>query len=182
MGKLAPVLSMYFGGAETETDTSLAMLYARISLLRCNLTRVVFWATYFKMKISTQETHILDWVSDFKQSLPCFTLLDSSDDPCGILLSVDRVWASQYKEGNSPRECEFILLSTSQQFAGDELSTRTPYFHKKYVIKGNPNRCFVNVMLIEYDTEGIAFRRGIGKIHKGAFDNSEWARKIVVLG
>jgi hypothetical protein len=55
-------------------------------------------------------------------------------------------------------------------------------YHEKHFLKGNPYRCFLNVILVERDARGVAFRKGTGRIHKDVLDDVEWARKILVLG
>lgn len=136
-----------------------------------------------KRRLRLPEEYVKDWVTDFDQTLPCFAILDAEGDACGFIPSADRAWAWEYKERNGG-ECELVILSHAQQSLGDELPSRARFFNEKYHVAGNQLICFFNIMLVVFDAEGVAYRKGVGRIHKDAVhadDVANLENKAIVL-
>lgn len=181
-GDLVQIESSFTSDRTPEPELSQGFLYSRVPLLQLDPTFLVFWATASIFHVGVEEVHVIELVSDFEQSVPCFTITDSSGDPCGILPSTDREWASRQRQYEAPQPCELLLLSLCQQSVADETRNRTGFYHSKYIIAGNTNKCLLNFMLVEYGEDGVAYRKGIGKIHADSVDELGSTRKIVVLG
>lgn len=158
------------------------LLYSYLPALRENPTCIISWVTQFKMTLSQEESHTTHYVTDTLQSIPFFTIFDTDGDPCGYLPSTNRDWARSYKERGGI--CDMILISHAHQSSGDEFAARMNTLHKKYRVLDNSFVCFYNVMLVEFHA-GIAYRVGVGRIHKDAVhvDEHLWEeRRIVILG
>ena len=177
---LARIASRYESSPEPEF--SLAMLYSQYLRFRHDSVLLTFWATTFQMRVSSGETHIYEWLSDSNQSVPCFTLLDASGHPCGMLPSVDRDWASKRRQYPESRSCELLILSISMQSDSDDTRVRREFYHEKYAIGENKRFSFLNVMLVEYDSRGMAHRLGVGKVHFDAVNERDFNRRVMVLG
>lgn len=178
------------GGSAADIESppdppfAFGLLCTRIPLLRENPTRIVGWGTSFKSLLDPHEKPIVEWLTDDRQSVPCFAIIDAQGDSCGYLPSVDRDWSRRYKE-NLVSEVEMICLSYAQQSVGEEHFTRINLIHPKYKVVDNPIICFYNVMLVEYDELGIAYRRGIGRVHTDYINPDilrDTERRIIVLG
>lgn len=178
-------------GARALPDSKLGfghgMLAARARTM--SLMQLILWGNTCRLLVSREETYIREWMVDRDQTLPCFVLLDREGDPCGMLPSADRDWAERHKTNDKPRDSEFLLLSYSGHTALDRTSNRSRFFHPKYKIPLDEGLCccFYNIMLLEYDSAGVAYRRGIGRVHVEAFDpenvqSNHEGPKIIVLG
>lgn len=150
--------------------------------------QLIFWASCPRFSIGKEEHSLREWVTDWRQVLPCFVIWDENGDACGMLPSADRTWAERHKTSTEEGKAyEFVLLSYTSSTEEAGTTSRLRYFHPKYDISveaGQRRYCFYNVMLIEYDDDGIAYRRGIGRVHVDAANRQldTMARKAVVLG
>ncbi|KAF4464090.1 HET-domain-containing [Fusarium albosuccineum] len=165
-----------------ETAFSDGMLQARRHDI--GTTHLIFWGTLVRFTISPAERRLFEWVVDYEQAIPCFTILDREGDACGMLPSADRTWAEAFKSQGKPRVCQFLILSYASQNKSDAIIDRAQFFHEKYDIKGTKFRCFYNVMLVAVDETGHSERIGIGRIHKDAVDKEledNWERRIMIL-
>ncbi|OKL56802.1 hypothetical protein UA08_07777 [Talaromyces atroroseus] len=119
-----PRLNILFpiGGKMEDVNTppdpqfALGVLYGLWHRLRENQTRIIGWVSVFRIILDPEEKHIMEWLTDLHQSVPCFAILDRSGDNCGYLPSVDRAWAQRYKQ-NPRTPCEVIILSYGQHTA-----------------------------------------------------------------
>lgn len=178
-------------GAKALQDSNLGfghgMLAARARTM--SPMQLILWGMTCTLSVSHEETYVRDWMADRDQTLPCFVLLDREGDPCGMLPSADRDWAERHKTNDKPRDSVFLLLSHSGHTGLEKTSNRSRLFHPKYEIPMEKGSycCFHNVMLLEYDSAGVAYRRGIGRVHREAFDpeyfqSNHEGPKIIVLG
>lgn len=154
-----------------------------------NPNHLFCWAFVARFRVSSREDDLQEWLTDRRQRLPCFTLLDEDGDACGMLPSTDRAWAECHKQSReaTTKEYDFLLLSYIEQSPVNSTTSHTRFFHAKYTIplKGeNRKVCFQNLMLIEYDADGIAYRRGIGRVHVDAVNRQPdcMFMKRVILG
>lgn len=186
---LVRVPSIFSVIEEDDPDFSLGMLYSKLPLLRARPTRLVFWAYVVNIHTTITEQPIAEFLSEYLQTLPCFTLLDPSGDSCGFVSVSDREWATlNMKSEGESRECSLIILSISPQEPESEKYFHKNFFHGKYNIKatGGEPWCFFNIMLVEW-IEDVAYRRGLGRLHQDSvfgvdgIELGKCQRKIVVL-
>ncbi|MCJ1331360.1 hypothetical protein MMC10_008050 [Thelotrema lepadinum] len=168
-------------------ELSHCMLAARARSL--TPLHLIFWGTCVELSVSSSESHISKWMSKKEQTLPCFALLDSDDDPCGVLPSADREWAARHIANRHPPLYQFLLLSYASQSRFDQIHARAKWLDPKFSVPMPGDQspvyiCFYNIMLVEFDEEGIAYRRGVGRVHKDAVDRNLKItdRKIMILG
>lgn len=169
--------------ADTSAAFQLALLWKHAHLLRRNIARIIAWCSTVKRRLRLPEHYIYTLVADFEQSLPCFIIQDADGDYCGFLPSVDRTWAQGYKSAGGG-ECELLILSTTHK-SRDDLKAGASFLHDKYLMVTEERIYFQNIMLLEFDAEGIAYRRGVGLLHVDAVDWTDALsaeRKIIVLG
>ena len=168
-------------------ELSHCMLMARTRSL--TPVHLIFWGTCVELSVGRSESHISKWMSKKEQTLPCFALLDSEGDPCGMLPSADREWAARHVANRHPPRYQILLLSYASQSTFDQIHARAKWLHPKFEVPIPRDQspviiCFYNIMLVEFNEKGIAYRRGIGRVHRHAVDqNLESSnRKIMILG
>lgn len=187
-GTLLPLGYHAWAFSNSAWDFSNGMLAARARTM--SPMQLVCWGYCCRISVSREETSIGEWMADRNQALPCFALLDREGDPCGMLPAADRDWAERHRNNDKPRDAEFLLLSYASDSESDRSEERKGFFHPKFNIypeDGRSHWCFYNVMLLEYDLTGVAYRRGIGRVHMKAFDaeyfeSNHGGPKIIVLG
>lgn len=190
-------LRNYADAVTPATAFSHGLLAARARALRH--AQLVCWAACVRLRVAREEATVREWAADWRQVLPCFALLDRDGDACGMLPSADRAWAARHREKASATpgadgadgadgagEYEFLLLSYTTESFVDGTTWRSRFFDPKFdILADNKQRfCFYNLMLVEYDAEGIAYRQGIGRVHVDAVNRQmdDIERKIVILG
>ncbi|KAK8098771.1 uncharacterized protein PG998_012012 [Apiospora kogelbergensis] len=190
------------------SDFARGLLAARIN--RLGPQHLICWCWRVQLRLSVNEVPIGSWVPPhaYTGQVPGFIVVDREGEVCGIIVSADRTWAAAYKaqEGQPSgsfftddpyqehehqrrnpvrvgRECELLLLSCSRQSVAEQTESRKFFFHPKYHIDSECP-CLYNVMLLEYDDRGVAYRRGVGKIHMYAAATHliEGGPQILILG
>lgn len=188
---LVPMLDLWEDHPAPAADTDMA---ADLSLLRefaITHTRLIekypycimAWCSHIQMKFQLPEDHLSDWVMDVGQSLPCLVIQDALGHPCGFMPSVDRDWIKKYKEAGGGG-CELILLALTAKSLTVELRQAARFVHTRYCGKEGCLPVFLYVMLVEYNEEGAAERRGVGLVHRDAVDaqaDSDLKRKMIAL-
>ncbi|KAF3025743.1 hypothetical protein E8E14_014395 [Neopestalotiopsis sp. 37M] len=180
-------LRKYKPSSTTEEKNRHDLLLSMSKKMR--IGQLVFWGSCIKLLVGSEEGHIMEWLVDHDQTLPCFTLLDGDGDACGILPSADRDWAQRHKSQGEPRTYEFLLLSYAAPSRLDTIRARARFFHPKFDMLRNAGNdkmysVFYNIMLIEYDDDGIAYRRGIGRVHVDTVNRQleKVVPKLMILG
>ena len=151
-------------------------------------SQLIFWGISIDLTVGKEESHISHFVTDEDQTLPCFPLYDHEGNSCGFLPSADRAWAEEHRQ-STQAEYEFLVLSAAARSPLESTQERTKWFHQKYKprivrtdLRDSIFCTYYNVMLLTYDKDGIAYRGGIGRIHKDAIHWDETATKIIILG
>ncbi|KAF9877126.1 hypothetical protein CkaCkLH20_05392 [Colletotrichum karsti] len=178
---LCPIRN-YTGTQRPEWALSYGMLEARVTEL--SIGSLIFWGTCIKFRVDPRPRKLLNWLVDWLQELPCFSILDSDGDVCGLLPSPDRSWIDDLQRQGNDQLYEFLLLSFGNQSKHDGIAERSIFLHEKYSSEGDAYRCFYYVMLVEHIGDGRYERRGIGRIHWDAGNEElwdRWERKIMVL-
>ncbi|KAL1612151.1 hypothetical protein SLS60_000375 [Paraconiothyrium brasiliense] len=174
--------------------------------LEANTTLMISWVTSILRNLRLPEVHLVHWVTDWDQSLPCLIVEDQECLPCGFIVSADRTWAQRYKRKGGGL-CELLLLSITGR-SQDDLRNAELLLHAKYRPAGHRLPVYINVMLIEYGEDEsdpanekavmsydpqvsmerehrIAYRRGIGLMHVESVNFQDLTsndRKILILG
>lgn len=137
-----------------------------------------------KLLVHPEEQVSTDWVTDYRQTLPCFCILDHLGDVCGMLYSENTDWVTSVKARRQIQMCEFLLMSAAFPSLADTTFNRARLYHPKYKTESEKGVCYYNIMLIHQGVDGVYTRRGIGRIHRDAVDDQferDWERKIIVL-
>jgi hypothetical protein len=101
---------------------------------------------------------------DFDRKFQRYSILDYKDDWCGTIL-LDRLRIAPL---DLDKTHEFIAISDAKEFHSDEYNGWAYYIPKE---KEQSAWDLYYVLLIEYRSN-IAYRVGLGKIFKEAFNNS----------
>jgi hypothetical protein len=93
-----------------------------------------------------------------------YSIVDYKDDWCGTIL-LDKFWVP---DRDLEQPLEFIAISDAKQFSKEEYSDWANYIPLE---RQESTWDLFYVLLITYEN-GIAYRQGLGKVFKDAFDNS----------
>lgn len=121
------------------------------------------WSAFFRISEDTRP-HVRASRTD--QNWRRYNIEDYKDDWCGIIM-LDDVWAVQ-KVLQLDDPMEFIAISDAKQFDPEEYDDWANYIPME---RRESTWDLYYVLLIEY-REDIAYRVGLGKIYKEAFENS----------
>ncbi|KAF2727328.1 HET-domain-containing protein, partial [Polyplosphaeria fusca] len=100
------------------------------------------------------------------QNFHRYNIEDYKDDWCGTIM-LDSVWALR-KDLELDDPMEFIAISDAKQFHADEYDDWSSYIPME---RKESTWDLYYVLLVEYHAD-IAYRVGLGKIYKEAFENS----------
>jgi hypothetical protein len=122
------------------------------------------WSAFFRIREDRRQKYKPD------QTFCRYSIEDYKDDWCGTIM-LDKTWVlKKFIKYEDHDPLEFVALSEAKQFADEEYDDWANYIP---VERGESTWDLFYVLLIEYDDDtGIAYRVGLGKVYKEAFENS----------
>lgn len=117
------------------------------------------WSAFFRIREDPKQ--------DFGRKFQRYSILDYKDDWCGTIVLERQRWA---KVLDPEKPLEFIAISDAKQFDKDHEYDGWAYYIPKERIQSTWDLYYV--LLIERDRNDIAYRVGLGKVFKDAFNNS----------
>lgn len=117
------------------------------------------WSAFFRIREDRSTTSI-------DQNFRRYNIEDYKDDWCGTIM-LDSVWVVQ-KDFELDDPMEFIAISDAKQFDPEEYDDWANYIPME---RRESTWDLYYVLLIEYRSD-IAYRVGLGKMYKEAFENS----------
>ena len=145
-------------GVTIVENNSLAQQYVTLNSMETDLPYLQFftWSAFFRIREQSQQ--------DWDHASQRYSILDYKDDYCGTIV-LERLWA---KVLNPEKPLEFIAISEAKHFDVSEYDGWAYYIPKERV---QSTWDLYYVLLIEYKND-IAYRVGLGKVFKDAFNNS----------
>jgi hypothetical protein len=120
------------------------------------------WSAYFRIREDPRYTPYA-----FGQNFCRYNIEDYKDDWCGTIL-LDKFWVKDFREHANEDFLEFVAISDAKSFSNEEYHDWANYIPKE---RHHSAWDLYYVLLVEY-RQDIAYRVGLGKVFKDAFDNS----------
>ena len=121
------------------------------------------WSAFFRIR---EDTRIADKETQPDPNFRRYNIEDYKDDWCGTIM-LDSVWVVK-KSLHLDDPMEFIAISDAKQFDPEEYDDWANYIPME---RRESTWDLYYVLLVDYRSD-IAYRVGLGKVYKEAFENS----------